>query len=168
MKMSTLGIRWERCRKLQILCTSPCLRSRSQSTVATSAKAIRARDNAEYTDESIYPEIQDLSFKARKGRETESWHEQIRKVPTVEEKLIKINMPRYYGFKVVSLNDSKVPYNCLPAMQHFTRTIYEDVKIKKNPPQGNVQTDNQKLEVYTESAKSEIKEAIEYVHDYFR
>nr|XP_014102318.1 39S ribosomal protein S30, mitochondrial [Bactrocera oleae] len=164
--MLSLGIRWETCRKLQILCTSPCLTSRLQSTVATSTKASYARDNTEYTDEPIYPEIQDLSFKACKGRETESWHEEIRKVPTVEEKLIKINMPRYYGFKVVNLSDSKVPYNCLPAMQHYTRTIYEDIKIK-DPLQGTAQTDDQKLDVYTELIKSDIKEAIEFVHDYF-
>ncbi|XP_004518895.1 28S ribosomal protein S30, mitochondrial [Ceratitis capitata] len=163
MKMLRLGVKLEACRKLQVLSAQ-----RSISTPRLQSTAVKSIHNdSEYADEAIYPEIQDLSFKARKKRETQSWHDEIRKVPTVEEKMIKINMPRYYGFKVVNLNDTKLPYNCLPAIQHYTRTFYEDIKNTENAVEDSKLSDNQKLEEHVNLVKSDVKDAIEYVYDYF-
>ncbi|XP_055716610.1 39S ribosomal protein S30, mitochondrial [Phlebotomus papatasi] len=80
----------------------------------------------EYVTEAQYPEIKDPSFHARMYRRKEEWHEKLRKVATVEEKLIGINMPRYYGYKCVMLNDQKYPYNCLALNQFCTRTVFHE------------------------------------------
>ncbi|XP_050349705.1 28S ribosomal protein S30, mitochondrial [Nymphalis io] len=87
------------------------------------AQAIQAEES-EYTEAPVYPPILDMSLQARKLREREAVHKKIEKINTVEEKQIALNMPRYYGWKCVILNDDKVPYNALPLVQHYTRTSF--------------------------------------------
>lgn len=82
------------------------------------------RDGAEYTKEPQYPPIQELSFKANQLRKRASWYEHIRELPTVEEKLLALNMPRYYGYKCLMLRDDQFRYDCLPFVQHSTRTVF--------------------------------------------
>lgn len=72
--------------------------------------------------ESLYLPIEDLSYKARKRRQNETWYEEIRNLETVEEKLFKVNMPRYYGWKLLHLEESKIPYGILKYTQYITRT----------------------------------------------
>lgn len=43
-------------------------------------------------------------------------------VKTVEEKQIKINMPKYYGFMCYLQYEDQIPYNSLELAQHTTRT----------------------------------------------
>lgn len=119
-----------------------------------------ANENDEYTEVAQYPEIKDPSFLARKEREALSFQEQVQKAPTVEEKMLKINMPRYYGYKVVQLHDERLPYNCLPAIQHYTRTLYES---KPNELKGD-----EKLASYVEAIKGDVLDSLEMAHDYFR
>ncbi|XP_044740676.1 28S ribosomal protein S30, mitochondrial [Chrysoperla carnea] len=69
-----------------------------------------------------YPPIYEVSERARRERKFEDWTEQIKNLHTVEEKLMKINMPKYYGWESVVLNDTKIPYNALSFIQHCTRT----------------------------------------------
>lgn len=76
----------------------------------------------EYTTRPEYPPILDLSFKAKLKRKKQALHEEIKEVKTVEEKQIKLNMPRYYGFKCYLLNEDTVGYNSLDLVQHITRT----------------------------------------------
>lgn len=83
-----------------------------------------ALDHNEYTETPEYPPIVDLSLQARKFREREAVREKIKKVNTVEEKQIALNMPRYYGWKCVILNEDKVPYNAMPFVQYYTRTHF--------------------------------------------
>lgn len=83
-------------------------------------------ENDEYTKEPQYPPILDTTYKAVKQRERLQWHEKIKCLKTVEEKLFAINMPRYYGFNSVVLNDHIFRYNCLPFFQHSTRTSLFD------------------------------------------
>ncbi|XP_017050940.1 39S ribosomal protein S30, mitochondrial [Drosophila ficusphila] len=116
-------------------------------------------------NEPAYPEIQDPSFRARKQRDAADWHEEIRQVPTVEEKLIKINMPRYYGFKVVDFNDSKIPYNALPLTQHYTRTILEDLPASSEKVEQGDKTEEDPL---FKAAREDVIEALEFAHDYYR
>lgn len=82
--------------------------------------------NDEYTKEPQYPPILDLGYKAKKERERLQWHEKIKCLKTVEEKLFAINMPRYYGFKSVMLDDKIFRYNSLPFYQFSTRTSLFD------------------------------------------
>lgn len=100
----------------------------SNREAATALPAVRPQSAPaqEYVDIPQYPEIQDLSLRHKQIRKKEAWHKTIAKLPTVEEKAIKLNMPRYYGYKVVRLNEEQLPYNCLPAIQHYTRTIFEE------------------------------------------
>ncbi|XP_037726460.1 39S ribosomal protein S30, mitochondrial [Drosophila subpulchrella] len=126
--------------------------------------------------EPAYPEIRDPSFKARKQKDAADWHEEIRQVPTVEEKMIKINMPRYYGYKVVDFNDSKIPYNALPLTQHYTRTVVEDLELPSpsasastSPEvadQGDKSTSSE--DALVKATREDVIEALEFAHDYYK
>ncbi|XP_065073938.1 large ribosomal subunit protein mL65 [Ochlerotatus camptorhynchus] len=109
--MLTLNIR----RNVQLL-----LRGTS-GRLAYSTRAL-ANPNEEYSDQPQYPAIEDLSFKSKKKREIAQWHERIRLLSSVEEKLFEINMPKYYGYKAHMITDQKFPYNVLPLAQYATRT----------------------------------------------
>jgi len=126
--------------------------------------------------EPAYPEIRDPSFKARKQKDAADWHEEIRQVPTVEEKMIKINMPRYYGYKVVDFNDSKIPYNALPLTQHYTRTVVEDLELPSPSAsastapevadQGDKNTSSE--DALVKATREDVIEALEFAHDYYK
>lgn len=73
-----------------------------------------------------YPPIMDQSRKANLEREKMAWHEQVKKLNTIEEKLIKVNMPAYWGLRTTPLENDEYHYNCLPSFQHWTRTHYEN------------------------------------------
>jgi Mitochondrial 28S ribosomal protein S30 (PDCD9) len=81
----------------------------------------------EYNRLARYPEIKDISAKARKVEKNEAYHEEVKQLNTVEEKLIKLNMPKYYGFKCIMLHDKKFPYNSLPMSQYACRTHFEEL-----------------------------------------
>lgn len=87
------------------------------------------KPSEEYSEQPLYPAIQDLSFKSRKKREAAQWHERIRQLSSVEEKLFEINMPKYYGYKAHMITDQKFPYNVLPLAQYATRTNLVDDKL---------------------------------------
>ncbi|XP_058452493.1 large ribosomal subunit protein mL65 [Malaya genurostris] len=91
---------------------------RNQST-----RPLAKRDD-EYSAKPEYPLIQELSFKAKKKREALQWHDKIRQLSSVEEKLFEINMPKYYGYKAHMITDQKFPYNVLPLAQYATRTYF--------------------------------------------
>lgn len=136
------------------LCRQYIATPKNSQAVAQTAVA-----ESEYTEVAEYPEILDTTFTARKERETMTWQEEVQAAPTVEEKMIKINMPRYYGYKVVELNDARLPYNCLPAIQHYTRTVYESIPVDVK--------EDEKLSTYVEAIKGDVQDALELAHDYF-
>lgn len=76
----------------------------------------------EYTNQPNYPPIVDISYETRKQRQIEAYHEEYKQVGTVEEKLFKLNLPKYYGYKSLMLSEENLPYNCLGLVQHGTRT----------------------------------------------
>lgn len=84
--------------------------------------SVQPRQDDEYTSTPQYPPILDLSVEAKHKRFHEAKHEAIKAVKTVEEKQIKLNMPRYYGFKCYQFREDVAPYNTLPLVQHITRT----------------------------------------------
>ncbi|KAM8719301.1 hypothetical protein ACLKA7_011934 [Drosophila subpalustris] len=128
-------------------------------------KAVAVAD-LEYTAEPEYPQIRNLSYKARKQHTAAEWHNEIRELPTVEEKMIKVNMPRYYGYKVVDLTDSSVPYNALPLTQHYTRTVLEELPLL----QSSIESDDNKLKMdaIVKAAREDVIEALEYAHDLYK
>ncbi|XP_057336291.1 28S ribosomal protein S30, mitochondrial [Microplitis mediator] len=89
-----------------------CIRN-SQSDTSNVADSVKS---------PVYPPILDISVVPRWQRKLELWHEQVKQLPTPEEKLIKVNMPRYWGFKCLMVHEGSVYYNELPQAQYITRT----------------------------------------------
>lgn len=110
----------------------------------------------EYTDEAQYPPILDLSYDANKLRKVQSWHEKIKSLNTIEEKLMELNMPRYYGYPCMMLNDRKFPYNSMPFIQYCTRTHF-----KENLPDF-YNGFSEKSQSFLGLIKSDIEEALEF------
>ncbi|GLG96810.1 Uncharacterized protein GBIM_03711 [Gryllus bimaculatus] len=77
----------------------------------------------EYTEKPEYPPILDLSRDAVKKRNDEVWHNKIKNLEILEEKLMEVNMPRYYGWPCIGLFEGKVPYGSLQFAQYITRTF---------------------------------------------
>uniref|UniRef100_A0A1Y1M8U9 28S ribosomal protein S30, mitochondrial n=1 Tax=Photinus pyralis TaxID=7054 RepID=A0A1Y1M8U9_PHOPY len=76
----------------------------------------------EYTKTPQYPEIVDLAPFEVKKQDAQDYYETIKAVKTVEEKQIKLNMPKYYGFKCFMLHENAIPYNNLNLTQYLTKT----------------------------------------------
>lgn len=111
-------------------------------------------NESEYTSTPQYPPILDLSLQKRIESKREVKHDEIKAVKTVEEKQIKLNMPRYYGFKTHLFKEEKIPYNNLPLAQHVTRT---HLIVDNNLPEfyNNIQIDE-----LVKQLKSDIEELI--------
>ncbi|XP_032514826.2 large ribosomal subunit protein mL65 [Danaus plexippus] len=86
------------------------------------------REQDEYTDQPNYPPILDMTPNGKKKRERETTRQNIKNINTVEEKQIALNMPRYYGWECVMLNEDKIPYNAMPLVQYYTRTHFKPVE----------------------------------------
>jgi len=87
-----------------------------------SISAVEVNNEAKDAVEPIYPPIEDLSYKMKWKRKKQDWHDKIKNLETVEEKLFEINMPRYYGWKSLILKEHFIPYDSLSHAQYFTRT----------------------------------------------
>lgn len=60
--------------------------------------ALQAQNvDGEFTETAEYPPIVDPSYYKSKARETLKWHEKIKKITTIEEKQIELNLKKYYG-----------------------------------------------------------------------
>lgn len=123
------------------------------------ALATRVIENPEeYSDKPEYPPILDVSYKAKRKRIKEKYHEEFKQVGTVEEKLIKINLPKYYGWKTLSLNENNPQYNALGMSQYITRT---DLKEVDGLPEFYKKNDEFGTKV-AEKVKSEVEDVIGY------
>ncbi|XP_013140448.1 PREDICTED: 28S ribosomal protein S30, mitochondrial [Papilio polytes] len=125
-------------------------------------------DENEYTETPVYPPILDMSLQGRKLRERQSVHEKIKNLNTVEEKQIALNMPRYYGWKCVMLNENRVPYNALPLVQCYTRTHFKpvnslpDVYSETNPLAEQVVKETKSI---IEDIIAVESESVKYIHN---
>lgn len=81
-------------------------------------------DNNEYTDIPMYPTILNLSPESVIRRERDVKLDKLKKLGTIEEKLIGINMPRFYGWSSLMLHEGNYPLNIMPFVQHITRTDF--------------------------------------------
>lgn len=115
--------------------------------------------SSEYAEQAEYPEIFDITRKAVKIREKIAWHDQVKNVKTVEEKLIKVNMPKYYGYQMMMMTEERLPYNCLPYVQHWTRTQYEN----GIPSSWNKQS-LEKIDLFVNEIKDLIDESLRFQH----
>lgn len=109
---------------------------------------------SEYTSSPQYPPILDLSFEKKLERKKESVYDEIKRIKTVEEKQIKLNMPRYYGFKTHLFTEDHIPYHSLPLSQHITRS---HLIINNDLPEyyNNIQVDE-----HVKQLKTDIEELI--------
>ncbi|XP_063709738.1 large ribosomal subunit protein mL65 [Culicoides brevitarsis] len=119
--------------------------------------ATRVIENPEeYTEKPEYPPIVDISNEAKKKRAKERYHEEYKQVGTVEEKVIKLNLPKYYGFQCVVLDQSEVLYDTLNFGQYITRTVKHETPelpefYKKN---------DEMVSKLAEKVKSEVEDVI--------
>lgn len=117
-------------------------------------------ESNEYVEEAVYPPIEDISTRKKKERQRLEWHEKIKQVGTIEEKLIEINMPRYYGYKSFMLSENSYPYNTLPLFQYVTNT--EFVKTESHSKEGE---GVKNLEGLLKVIRADIEEALEFELD---
>ena len=127
---------------------------RSFSIIANSEDGYSATPN--------YPPIIDTSRKGKKLRDHESSCKQIRKLNTVEEKMIKFNMPRYYGFRTVLVSSRKFPYDSLPFIQYITKTAM----IDELPDVYS--TLKEESASITEEIKSQVIDVLNFEHEHKR
>lgn len=119
--------------------------------------------DSDYEKKAKYPPILDNSFQVRKRREVTKWHEKIKKISTIEEKLIEINMARYYGHKCLMLNDRDYPYNSLPFFQYVTNTEFvEESHAPKSPEEGKL------VENFLNLIRAEVQDAFEFELDGYK
>jgi small subunit ribosomal protein S30 len=112
----------------------------------------------EYSTEPQYPPILDVSRAAEHAREVQAWHNKIKNLGTVEEKLIEVNMPKYYGWKCNMSKEGEIPYNALTYAQHITRTHF----IEGLPTFYQSQQLDEAAKQYTSEIKSQFTEALLY------
>lgn len=118
----------------------------------------------EYAEKAEYPEILDLSKDAEWKRKEIKWHEEIKNVTTIEGKLLKVNMPRYYGWNCTQLNDKVgYTYNCLPFFQHWTRTL-----IKEGIPPGYYKGAPETEDKLVAELRGLIEDSIVFQHQGYR
>jgi small subunit ribosomal protein S30 len=116
-------------------------------------------DNSEISERAEYPAIVDTSYKAKKTREVKKWHEKIKRIGSIEEKLIEINIPRYYGYKCMMLDEKVFPYNTLPFFQYVTKTEFEEFSPA---PQTN------EVDTFLNLIRSDIQDAFEFELDGYK
>jgi small subunit ribosomal protein S30 len=119
---------------------------------------------SEWTDAPQYPPIVDNCYPQLKQKRLISWHEKIKKIETIEEKMIEINMPKYYGYKSLMLDEKTYPYNTLPFFQYATNTEF----IEENSLTPANEADAKKIENFLNLVRSEVQDAFEFELDGYR
>ncbi|XP_066993772.2 large ribosomal subunit protein mL65 [Anabrus simplex] len=126
----------------------------------------------EYSEQPEYPPILDVSIKAKRERVKGTWHEKIKSLRTVEEKLMEVNMPKYYGWNVCMLMEDEVPFNSLSLAQYVTRTHFSKCEDLPSFYSSSGIVDN--ASNVLENIKSEVQSALVYEyhsrrrkHEYF-
>ncbi|XP_012528781.1 28S ribosomal protein S30, mitochondrial [Monomorium pharaonis] len=108
--------------------------------------------------EPVYSPIEDLSWKAKQKRNKQAWHDKIKGLETVEEKIFEINMPRYYGWKSLILKEHVIPYNTLSHTQYYTRTHI--VKESGLPAYYNNVISTEQLDRMVQEIKNDVEDSI--------
>lgn len=120
-------------------------------------------DVNEYSEVPEYPQILSSDFRAARDRRRLQWHQKIKQISTIEEKLIEINMPRYYGHNCLLLNEKDFPYNTLPFFQYATNTEFVE---QSHAPKGEEEV--KRIDNFLNLIKSDIQDAFEFELDAFK
>lgn len=104
--------------------------------------------------EAEYPKILDVSEIPTELRRKEAYYDKIKKLNTVEEKLIALNIARYYGWPSFHLKEGTIPYNFLPFSQFITRSEVKEVETLP------VYLDNDKTRKILADIKPELEKVI--------
>lgn len=134
---------------------------RTLSTVAKHETSVAERES-EYYDEPPYPPIREFppKFTDKVADTKRKRIEKIKNVETIEEKIIELNLPRYYGFKCLMMSD-RLPYDSLPYVQFCTNTEFVEEK-------SHVEEDEiQKVDEFLKLVKGELVESLEFEIDGF-
>ena len=99
---------------------------KSPSHVFRSLSSYFQPSESEYVDVPVYPPILGMSQQAIADRKIESEAKKITSLPTVEEKLVELNAPKYYGWWACQLSDYKIPYDGLQFYKFATRTAVQE------------------------------------------
>ncbi|KAK4298493.1 hypothetical protein Pmani_029168 [Petrolisthes manimaculis] len=108
-------------RCLQVLRSQKCparhLRQYNKSAVSVS----------EYTDTPQYPPILNTSKRATWQRKKDTWHHNINNLATVEQKMVELNLPKYYGYWSLGFKDVRPKILGYDFCRYATRThIHEE------------------------------------------
>ncbi|XP_070495949.1 large ribosomal subunit protein mL65 [Chironomus tepperi] len=115
------------------------------------------------SDAVEYPVIEDVSTEAKRIKKKLEWREKIKRVPTIEEKIIELNIPRYYGYKCLMLENNDFPYNSMPFIQYVTKTEFEQL-----PESIKDEKEAKKIDGFLELIKSDIQDALEFEIDAYK
>lgn len=110
-----------------------------------------------------YPPILDRTKSARLEREKVAWHKAVKNIKTVEEKLIKVNIPAYWGLRTTPLENDEYHYNCFPHFQHWTRTQYED-----GLPHGWFKRSAEEIDRLVKNVREQIIDAVSFQYNGYR
>lgn len=119
--------------------------------------------DSEYSNVAEYPPIVEHSYSAGTIRKKQVWRDKIKQIGTIEEKLIEINMPKYYGYKCVML-EKDYPYNTLPFFKYVTNTELVEVENFTT----KTEDEAKKIENFLNLIKSDIHDAFEFELDDYK
>jgi small subunit ribosomal protein S30 len=114
-------------------------------------------------NEVEYPPIQDLSYPARRSRKIQQWYDKIQRCPTIEEKIIELNIKRYYGYKCIMMNEKRFPYNPMPFVQYVTKTDFQELNDGISD-----ENEGKKIDSFLDLIKSDIVDAFEFELDSYK
>ncbi|XP_058792079.1 large ribosomal subunit protein mL65 [Phymastichus coffea] len=133
---------------------------KTQSTVNLSV----LKENENKGIEPHYPPILDLSRRARQSRNREKWHNKVKSLGTIEEKIFELNMPRYYGWKAFTLKEGILPYDPLPQAQYITNThIANEPKL---PSYYDSVISLEILDASVQQIKSQVEDMLAFEYNY--
>lgn len=114
-----------------------------------------------------YPPILDMSEEAVQRRERQKWYDKIQRLGTVEEKLFEINLPRYYGWESLLLEEGVgILYNSLPFSKYMTRThFYNNLPDRYR---GLSDTEEKTVNTWMEKVKSHVQDALLFEYNFKR
>lgn len=115
-------------------------------------------------NEVKYPPIIDTSSEQRRTRSKLEWHDKIKRCPTIEEKIIELNIPRYYGYKCLMLDGTRYPYNIKPFAQYITKTDFQELL----PNTFADENQSKKIDGFLGLIKSDIQDALEFEIDAYK
>lgn len=119
--------------------------------------------SSEYNEVAEYPPIVDPCLIKRKERINLHYREKIKQIGTIEEKQLQINLPRYYGYKCLMLNDKIYPYNTLPFFQYATNTEFVEETTAPSSEE-----EDKKIGNFLSLIKAEIQDALEFELDGYK